>query len=183
MDSTLVIRKTLVKITSGQHPGCCYPLEESFIDDNVRAMLQPPRTSCIRINTSITDPGLAKAQCQLLLRSQDERFLVQSHAAFGGLILVEAVGPQDPIPAPREVIVSCECAQAILRGSHVFAPGILAIEDFVQGINVSVWADLDGRCTRGLRIKYLGKKQFVGNGRLLMVGCGKFCVALTMLES
>ena len=31
-----------------------------------------------------------------------------------------------PIECKNEVIVGCQCGTAVLRGAHVFAPGVLA---------------------------------------------------------
>lgn len=105
-----------------------------------------------------------------------------------------------------EVVVGAQCGSAVLRGAHVFAPGIVAspkcksqicryffpfspkmfhmgsymhqqhsanlksnqhvmrlFVDMKAGDLVSVFSDLEGRCTRGA-FSFQGKKVFVGNG-------------------
>lgn len=93
-----------------------------------------------------------------------------------------------------EVVVGAQCGSAVLRGAHVFHPGIIAspkcetsafvhillyhLKEFVYiiwrlfssphavmkvGDVVSVFSDLEGRCTRGA-FSFQGNKVFVGNG-------------------
>lgn len=90
-----------------------------------------------------------------------------------------------------EVVVGAQCGSAVLRGAHVFAPGIIASpkcktlsfdslgissfppmaalhvvlmsSDMKAGDLVSVFSDLEGRCTRGAT-SFQGNKVFVGNG-------------------
>ncbi|XP_045497919.1 tRNA (cytosine(72)-C(5))-methyltransferase NSUN6 [Colias croceus] len=66
-----------------------------------------------------------------------------------------------------KVMVDASCGAAVLRGSHVFAPGVLGLQTSCQ-LNdlVDIYADLDGKCKRGLKIDYNGKKEYVGTGYL-----------------
>ncbi|CAG4956562.1 unnamed protein product [Colias eurytheme] len=66
-----------------------------------------------------------------------------------------------------KVMVDASCGAAVLRGSHVFAPGVLGLQPSCQ-LNdlVDIYADLDGKCKRGLKIDYDGKKEYVGTGYL-----------------
>ncbi|XP_015180964.1 PREDICTED: putative methyltransferase NSUN6 isoform X2 [Polistes dominula] len=71
----------------------------------------------------------------------------------------------------KEVIVDAICGSAVLRGSHVFAPGILGIPHGLNiGDEVSVFADTVGCCKKGL-LKPCevdsNNKTFLGNGILL----------------
>ncbi|CAH2048652.1 unnamed protein product, partial [Iphiclides podalirius] len=69
-----------------------------------------------------------------------------------------------------EVIVDVLCATAVLRGAHVFAPGVLGLpSNCTLGERVEVYGDLDGRCNRGLKVPYTGKKIYVGTGYLKML--------------
>ncbi|KOB79164.1 putative methyltransferase NSUN6 [Operophtera brumata] len=66
-----------------------------------------------------------------------------------------------------EVVVDALCAAAVLRGAHVFAPGILGLPANCQlDERVAIYGDLEGHCKRGLKVKYEGKKLFVGTGYL-----------------
>ncbi|XP_017034553.1 tRNA (cytosine(72)-C(5))-methyltransferase NSUN6 [Drosophila kikkawai] len=75
-----------------------------------------------------------------------------------------------PDPGLREVIVDTTCGAALLRGAHIYAPGVLAMESNTQ-VNemVNVFADLSGKCKRGSTARYdSSQKIFVGQGRTLM---------------
>ncbi|XP_020816417.1 LOW QUALITY PROTEIN: putative methyltransferase NSUN6 [Drosophila serrata] len=75
-----------------------------------------------------------------------------------------------PDSSLREVIVDATCGAALLRGAHIYAPGVLAMESNTQ-LNemVNVFADLSGKCKRGSTVRYdSSQKIFVGQGRTLM---------------
>ena len=44
-----------------------------------------------------------------------------------------------------------------------------------QGDTVSVYADLDNKCRKGLTKPYLGKKLFIGNGYAMLSRSDIFC--------
>ncbi|KAJ8940542.1 hypothetical protein NQ318_003385 [Aromia moschata] len=70
----------------------------------------------------------------------------------------------------KEIIVDVECGAAILRGAHVYAPGVMAMFSGTQ-INekVSIYADVNKRCKKGLQKLYEDDKIFLGNGITRMV--------------
>ncbi|OXU22955.1 hypothetical protein TSAR_002126, partial [Trichomalopsis sarcophagae] len=65
-----------------------------------------------------------------------------------------------------EVIVDAACGAAVLRGAHIYAPGVLGMPRGLKvGDIVSVYADLEQACKKGLVTEYDKKnKLFVGNG-------------------
>lgn len=148
-------------------------VDRSWLEGNASAILTPPKLTSIRVNTLKVSVEEAQRVAQDVLAREDPRFVVAHHGTFADLLLVAALGPFAVSPAQRRVVVSLDCAQAVLRGSAVFAPGVLAVGDAPTphraGELVSIWADLEGRCTRGLRKAYPGKTRFVGNGALVQV--------------
>lgn len=85
----------------------------------------------------------------------------------------------DPLETPvknafddtrKEVVVDTSCGAALLRGAHIFAPGVLAMESGTQLKElVNVFADLPGKCKRGTATRYLcNEKIFLGVGEVLM---------------
>uniref|UniRef100_A0A8U7MBS7 NOP2/Sun RNA methyltransferase 6 n=1 Tax=Corvus moneduloides TaxID=1196302 RepID=A0A8U7MBS7_CORMO len=53
---------------------------------------------------------------------------------------------------------------AVLRGAHVYVPGIVSTSRFVKaGDLVSVYSDIEGKCKRGAK-EFEGVKVFLGNG-------------------
>ncbi|XP_053609521.1 tRNA (cytosine(72)-C(5))-methyltransferase NSUN6 [Plodia interpunctella] len=69
----------------------------------------------------------------------------------------------------KHVVVDALCAAAVLRGAHVFAPGVMGVPSGSQkGDIVDIYGDITGQCKRGLKVGYDGKKQYVGTGILKM---------------
>lgn len=70
----------------------------------------------------------------------------------------------------NEVIVDPLCAAAVLRGAHVYAPGVLGLpSDCVLNERIDIYGAMDGKCKRGLKVKYDGDKKYVGTGYLKML--------------
>ncbi|KAF4517694.1 hypothetical protein B566_EDAN016520 [Ephemera danica] len=68
-----------------------------------------------------------------------------------------------------EVVVDAVCGAAILRGAHIFAPGVLAMPKGTRhGQKTNIFADIEGKCLQGLSNKYEGRKIFVGKGEIKM---------------
>ncbi|XP_047029655.1 tRNA (cytosine(72)-C(5))-methyltransferase NSUN6 [Helicoverpa zea] len=75
----------------------------------------------------------------------------------------------------KEVIVDALCAAAVLRGAHVFAPGVMGLPvNLKLGDRVDIYGDLEGHCKRGLKVNYAGKKLYVGTGYLKMLRADLF---------
>jgi len=89
---------------------------------------------------------------------------------FSDLLTIEAIGPSKVSPDSSQVIVSLDCARSVLRGADVYSPGILAVEDHGRPVkindHVSVWVDVESKCTRGLRTLYTGEKELIAEGIL-----------------
>lgn len=70
----------------------------------------------------------------------------------------------------KEIIVDSICGAAILRGAHIYAPGVLAMQTNTK-LNemVNVYADIDGACKKGTNTIYQSaRKIFLGIGRVKM---------------
>ncbi|XP_063974274.1 tRNA (cytosine(72)-C(5))-methyltransferase NSUN6 isoform X2 [Diachasmimorpha longicaudata] len=78
------------------------------------------------------------------------------------------VKPTEIICQPKEAIVDAICGSAVLRGAHVFAPGVMGLSSGSKiGELVSVFADVSGACRKGLSKPFSEEKKFLGNGILL----------------
>ncbi|XP_026734797.1 putative methyltransferase NSUN6 isoform X1 [Trichoplusia ni] len=133
---------------------------------------QPPKYTTFRINAlktfdkSILEEFL-KSQSKELGASQIPRYyfvrpdcLVLEQ--WSDEVTVEKTG--------MDVIVDAACAAAVLRGAHVFAPGVLGLPvNCTLEERVDIYGDLEGHCKRGLKIQYEGRKQYVGTGYLKML--------------
>ncbi|XP_027632039.1 putative methyltransferase NSUN6 isoform X3 [Tupaia chinensis] len=64
----------------------------------------------------------------------------------------------------HEAIVGAQCGNAVLRGAHVYIPGIVSASKFMKaGDVISVYSDINGRCKKGAK-EFDGTKVFLGNG-------------------
>ncbi|XP_039307906.1 tRNA (cytosine(72)-C(5))-methyltransferase NSUN6 isoform X3 [Solenopsis invicta] len=78
---------------------------------------------------------------------------------------------------PDEIIVDAICGAAVLRGSHVYAPGIIGMPNgLIINTKVSVFADVTGQCKKGLIKPYANSnKAYLGNGILRQTRKELFC--------
>ncbi|KMQ88658.1 methyltransferase nsun6 [Lasius niger] len=69
---------------------------------------------------------------------------------------------------PREIIIDAICGAAVLRGSHIYAPGVIGMPNgLIINCKVSVFADVTGHCKKGLIKPYPdSEKVYLGNGIL-----------------
>ncbi|XP_051570168.1 tRNA (cytosine(72)-C(5))-methyltransferase NSUN6 isoform X1 [Myxocyprinus asiaticus] len=89
---------------------------------------------------------------------------IHTHPQLPDVLLLPVHGPRCVDLLGSEVIVGAQCGNAVLRGAHVFSPGVLSTPKFLKsGDMVSVWSDVEGKCTRGAK-EFHCKKVFVGNG-------------------
>ncbi|KAF2077831.1 hypothetical protein CYY_000876 [Polysphondylium violaceum] len=85
-------------------------------------------------------------------------------------IFIKTEGPFIPLPEYPQIVVDLLCGESVLRGSHVFAPGVMASERYLRKGNlVSVFMDASNNgfpFSRGHVIDncYGQKCVFVGNG-------------------
>jgi len=101
------------------------------------------------------------------------QYKVARHEHLNDLLIVSSLAASPPLddsmdlqPQEKEVIVDTSCGSAVLRGADIFAAGVLAAHPCMQkGDIVSVYADLEHKCRRGLAKKFTeGKRYFLGNG-------------------
>ncbi|XP_049519765.1 tRNA (cytosine(72)-C(5))-methyltransferase NSUN6-like isoform X2 [Dermacentor silvarum] len=132
----------------------------------------PPQYTTVRVNTRLTSTEAAKNSVQ--------RYLNESYSALAPHVvchpfipdLLVLAGRQSPChlqPSSREVVVRRDCAEAVLRGAHVYVPGIMGAPKGLQaGQQVAVYGDLDGQCLKGRTRPYRGRRVFIGNGTTLV---------------
>ncbi|XP_018056757.1 PREDICTED: putative methyltransferase NSUN6 isoform X2 [Atta colombica] len=80
---------------------------------------------------------------------------------------------------PDEIIVDAICGAAVLRGSHVYAPGVIGMPNGLSiNTKISVFADVTGQCKKGLIKPYANSnKIYLGNGILRQTRKELFCKA------
>ncbi|KAJ7408300.1 putative methyltransferase NSUN6 [Pitangus sulphuratus] len=127
----------------------------------------PPSFTTVRVNTHLASVKHVK---KLLFEEIQKQFKgpyvpVLEHPKLQDILLIPVIGPrQDLKKHPSEVIVGAQCGYAVLRGAHVYVPGIVSTSRFVKaGDLVSVYSDIEGKCKRGAK-EFEGVKVFLGNG-------------------
>ncbi|XP_023828870.1 tRNA (cytosine(72)-C(5))-methyltransferase NSUN6 isoform X3 [Salvelinus sp. IW2-2015] len=143
----------------------------------------PPALTCVRASTHLASleeiqhrlGEELKQQQKCDSQSEDIAVTILPHPHIPDVLLLPVIGPRPVVQLSSEVIVGAQCGSAVLRGAHVFAPGILATPKFMKtGDAVSVFSDLEGKCTRGNK-DFKGKRVFVGNGVAEMDRADIFC--------
>lgn len=124
----------------------------------------PPLFTCLRASTHLHSLQDIQRRLQQHLAQQESSPSVYAHPQLPDVLLLPVHGPRPVDPLASEVIVGAQCGNAVLRGAHVFTPGILSTPKYMKvGEVVSVFSDVEGKCTRGAK-EFKGKKVFLGNG-------------------
>ncbi|KAK5849832.1 hypothetical protein PBY51_014136 [Eleginops maclovinus] len=143
----------------------------------------PPSYTCVRVSTHLAPLeeirhklGEELKKHQMCSSSEEEvSFQIFPHPRIPDVLLLPVDGPRPVKQLSSEVVVGAQCGSAVLRGAHVFIPGIIASPKFMKtGDAVSVFSDLEGCCTRGAT-NFQGKRGFVGNGVAQVDRSGIFC--------
>lgn len=141
---------------------------ERRFDDLLLDLSHPPAFTTVRVNTSLLSVEHVK---QLLNDEIVKQFRgltvpVLQHSVIPDVLLVPVIGPRRTLEQhPLQVIVGAQCGNAVLRGAHVYVPGIVAASKWMKaGDVVSVYSDIEGKCKRGALEFLDSKKVFIGNG-------------------
>ncbi|XP_073692963.1 tRNA (cytosine(72)-C(5))-methyltransferase NSUN6 [Garra rufa] len=124
----------------------------------------PPLFTCLRASTHLHPLQDIQHRLEQHLAQQERSPSVYTHPQLPDVLLLPVHGPRSVDPLASEVIVGALCGNAVLRGAHVFTPGILSTPKYMKVCDVvSVFSDVEGKCTRGAK-EFKGKKVFLGNG-------------------
>uniref|UniRef100_A0A8D0EKU1 NOP2/Sun RNA methyltransferase 6 n=1 Tax=Strix occidentalis caurina TaxID=311401 RepID=A0A8D0EKU1_STROC len=135
---------------------------ESKYQSLLSHLSHPPGFTTVRVNTHLASVKHVK---KLLFEEIQKQFKglcvpVLEHPKLQDILLIPVIGPRFEI----FVIVGAHCGYAVLRGAHVYVPGIISTSRFMKaGDLVSVYSDIEGKCKRGAK-EFEGVKVFLGNG-------------------
>ncbi|XP_042560273.1 tRNA (cytosine(72)-C(5))-methyltransferase NSUN6 [Clupea harengus] len=147
------------------------------------SLSHPPSFTCVRVNTHLAPRRHIQHTLQEELTGQqpcgrhgeDVSLVPLPHPQLPDVLLLPIIGPRRVCVLASEVLVGAQCGSAVLRGAHVFAPGMLSAPKTLQvGDVVSVFSDVESRCTRGAK-SFEGQKVFLGNGVCEMSRSDVFC--------
>ncbi|KAM5283969.1 tRNA (cytosine(72)-C(5))-methyltransferase NSUN6 isoform 2-T3 [Hipposideros larvatus] len=126
----------------------------------------PPSFTTVRVNTHLGSVQHVKN----MLSDELQKFNglsvpILQHPDLQDVLLIPVVGPRKNIKKQQcEAIVGAQCGNAVLRGAHVYIPGIVSASKFMKAGNVvSVYSDIKGKCKKGAK-EFDGTKVFLGNG-------------------
>ncbi|NWH88203.1 NOP2 methyltransferase, partial [Aegithalos caudatus] len=115
----------------------------------------PPAFTSVRVNTHLASVKHVK---NLLFEEIQKQFKglrvpVLEHPKLQDVLLIPVIGPRRDLKRhASEVIVGAQCGYAVLRGAHVYVPGIVSTSRYIEG-----------KCKRGAK-EFDGVKVFLGNG-------------------
>ncbi|KAK3754890.1 hypothetical protein RRG08_020803 [Elysia crispata] len=147
-----------------------FKVEDENLDRYLQVLTQPPMFTTLRIDCSCVSKVEAEEKIKISLEKQSckrgmAKFSMFWHRDFQDCLVLHNRGPNNVEKVEKEVMVDLACGMAILRGADIFIQGIMAAPpSLTKGDAVSVYADLDKKCLKGLTSKYTGRKLFVGNG-------------------
>ncbi|XP_049737850.1 tRNA (cytosine(72)-C(5))-methyltransferase NSUN6 isoform X1 [Elephas maximus indicus] len=127
----------------------------------------PPSFTTVRVNTRLASVEHVKSLLLDELQKQSNGLSVPvlQHPDLQDVLLIPVIGPRKNIKKQQcEAIVGAQCGNAVLRGAHVYVPGIVSASKFMKaGDVISVYSDIKGKCKKGAK-EFDGTKVFLGNG-------------------
>nr|XP_031300528.1 putative methyltransferase NSUN6 isoform X2 [Camelus dromedarius] len=126
----------------------------------------PPSFTTVRVNTHLASVQHVKNLLfDELQKFNGLSFPVLQHPELQDVLLIPVIGPRKNIKQQHcEVVVGAQCGSAVLRGAHVYVPGIVSASKFMKaGDVVSIYSDIKGKCKKGAK-EFDGTKIFLGNG-------------------
>uniref|UniRef100_A0A3Q3FP83 NOP2/Sun RNA methyltransferase 6 n=1 Tax=Labrus bergylta TaxID=56723 RepID=A0A3Q3FP83_9LABR len=130
---------------------------ESRFQRLLTCLSHPPSYTCVRVSTHVAPLDEIRhkleeelRKCCLCSSAEEVSVQILPHPCIPDVLLLPVDGPRPVEKLSSELVVGAQCGSAVLRGAHVFAPGILASPKYMKaGDAVSVYSDVEGKCTRG----------------------------------
>ncbi|XP_061442342.1 tRNA (cytosine(72)-C(5))-methyltransferase NSUN6 isoform X2 [Rhineura floridana] len=133
----------------------------------LKNLSHPPAFTTVRVNTHLASVEYVRNLLSEEIQKQYTSLNVPvlQHPELPDILLIPVIGPRKDLQKlANQVIVGAQCGNAVLRGAHVYTPGIISASKYMKaGDFVSVYSDIEGKCKRGAK-EFLGTKVFVGNG-------------------
>lgn len=148
-------------------------------------LMKTPPITTIRVNLLRSSVDAVKDLVREAHSSKygsDQKLSMIDHPNFPELLGIEPLQPPEMNNnlITGAVTVDSNCGRSILRGAHIFAPGVLSMSSKCS-INdeVQVYVDLEGKCKKGAYEFESDNKLFVGIGRILQPRYKLFGKSLT----
>jgi Predicted RNA-binding protein (contains PUA domain) len=142
-------------------------LLQKYSAEGLEILKTPPLLSTIRINTL----KISKTEAYEYLQSLFNSLEIHSNPSMPDVFFISSLGPFTRTIHEKCVFVDYKCGEAVLRGAHVYSPGILGSNQNceVYTVNkddeISVFA-VKNCFTRGLKLllDQTQERVFLGNG-------------------
>ncbi|KAF0736565.1 hypothetical protein AaE_009003, partial [Aphanomyces astaci] len=145
------------------------------------ALARPPAYTSVRVNTLVTTQDKLVVALNAALVDFNARLQAQGrptiaavpHLSLSDVVIVpSAPRVTAPVDATttKKIIVDRLCGEAVLRGSDIFARGVMCASSALNaGDRVLVYVDLDHSATRGSDAElHVGRKVLLGVGTAAM---------------
>nr|XP_023022955.1 putative methyltransferase NSUN6 [Leptinotarsa decemlineata] len=159
-------------ITHSSEKKCGMTISNEELQKILKWLCSFPKISSYRVNTLKCIPkdvlDLINKYCEEELDKQPK---VEIHPSLSNVIIIIHSDPNESIieKHENEVIIDTDCASAVLRGAHIYAPGVIGMLSGSQlNDKVSIYADTLKKCKKGLQKKFEEQKIFIGNGIVKM---------------
>lgn len=131
-----------------------------------------PSITTIRINTLRTTAEKAVSYLQNAIKDSPDPIQIECMTDLPEVISIKQISVQEPTIYDftlKEVIVDIACGAAVLRGAHIYAPGVIGMMTGVQIDEiVNVFADLAGTCKKGSKVHSSEQNRFIARGKVKM---------------
>ncbi|XP_056649182.1 tRNA (cytosine(72)-C(5))-methyltransferase NSUN6 [Diorhabda sublineata] len=126
-----------------------------------------PKMTTVRVNTLKNN---VQNVLHILRQFLKETKMYIHHCLSNVIVIENTTLCEELDKHEKEVIVDTECASAILRGAHIYAPGVLGMVAGCQlNEDVSIYADIAKKCKKGFQKVYDStSKIHIGNGKIKM---------------
>ncbi|XP_038611581.1 tRNA (cytosine(72)-C(5))-methyltransferase NSUN6 [Tachyglossus aculeatus] len=140
---------------------------EARFETLLRRLSHPPAFTTVRVNTRLASVQRVKTLLGEEIQKQFPGLSIPvlQHPDLQDVLLIPVIGPRKDVEErPTRAVVGAQCGNAVLRGAHVYVPGILAASGGMKaGEVVSVYSDVEGKCRKGAK-GFAGTQAFLGNG-------------------
>lgn len=149
---------------------CSDPRSEVNISETLKWLCTTPKITSYRVNTLKTEIETVKELIQEHLNKEAgaHGFVAGNSEVLPNVVVINhiEVNQEKLDKFENEVMVDVDCAAAVLRGAHIYAPGVLSmISGTSVGDKVSIYADVNRKCNKGLlKIFPNDGKVYLGNG-------------------
>lgn len=147
-----------------------YLFQKKCSDEFIKWLCRAPIPTSIRVNSIISSYTAIQNCIQLHLNKNSLTNKIDTIETMSELILIyDHTNPSTPLeidPKRKEIIVDVHCGSSVLRGAHIYAPGVLAMQTNTK-LNeiVNIFVDLNGKCKKGFAAIYKSDyKLFIGIG-------------------